>query len=445
MNTIKRFPAGFHFGASTSAYQVEGAVHTDGRKPSIWDEFSHRSGRIKDNSSGDVACDHYNKMDEDVALIRSLAHNAYRFSIAWPRVVPDGRGPLNTKGLDFYDRLVDRLLENGIAPYATLYHWDLPLALHARGGWLNRDTAFAFADYADAVARRLGDRVHSYATLNEPRCSATVGYLEGRHAPGEMDQAKSLQVAHHLMLAHGLGIQVLRANTVKARLGVVLDVKPYHAADDSAESQQAAHQAYGVFNRWFMEPMFLGHYPKDIWDGFGRAVPHVVEGDLTVIHQPIDSLGINYYTRGFVSYSADVIYPHVAEVRCPTSTYSDMGWEIYPSGLYDMLLRLRSDYALPDIYVAENGAAMDDVLENGQVHDPVRRDYLAAHLDSVARAIEAGIPVSGYLAWSLMDNFEWGHGYTRRFGLCYVDYPTQHRLPKTSALWYRAYIASQQG
>lgn len=437
------FPTGFHFGASTSAYQIEGAASEDGRLPSIWDEFAHKSGRIKDNSTGDVACDHYHRWSQDVDLIHSLGHNAYRFSIAWPRVIPQGRGTVNAKGLDFYDRLVDRLLEKGIAPYATLYHWDLPMGLHTQGGWLNRDTCHAFADYAAVVAQRLGDRVYGYATFNEPRCSATVGYLEGRHAPGEMDQAKALQVAHHLMLAHGLGMQALRANTRTARLGVVLDVKPYHAADDSAASRQAAHNAYGVFNRWFMDPMFLGHYPQDIWDGYGALVPTVHDGDLATICQPIDSLGINYYSRGHVEHSAAKAFPHAAEVRCATSAFSDMGWEIWPDGLREMLVRIHQDYQVPDIYIAENGAAMDDVLENGKVHDPVRRDYLQSHIAAVAQARDAGVPISGYLAWSLLDNYEWGHGYTRRFGLCYVDYPTQQRVAKDSALWLRDFIASQ--
>jgi beta-glucosidase len=439
-----KFPYGFHFGASTSAYQIEGAVAEDGRQPSIWDAFAHQSGRIKDGSNGDIACDHYHRWESDVALIKSLGHNAYRFSIAWPRVVPQGRGAVNATGLDFYDRLVDRLLESGIAPYATLYHWDLPLALHAKGGWLNRDTCHAFADYAAVVAQRLGDRVYGYATLNEPRCSATVGYLEGRHAPGETDQAKALQAAHHLMLAHGLGMQALRANTRTARLGVVLDVKPYHAADDSAASRQAAHNAYGVFNRWFMDPMFLGHYPQDIWDGYGVAVPTVHAGDLGTICQPIDSLGINYYSRGHVEYSAAKSFPHAAEVRCPSSSFSDMGWEIWPDGLREMLVRIHHDYKVPDLYVAENGAAMDDVLENSQVYDPVRRDYLQSHIAAVAEAREAGVPISAYLAWSLLDNYEWGHGYTRRFGICYVDYPTQKRIPKSSALWLRDFIVGQR-
>jgi beta-glucosidase len=439
-----KFPYGFHFGASTSAYQIEGAVAEDGRQPSIWDAFAHQSGRIKDGSNGDIACDHYHRWESDVALIQSLGHNAYRFSIAWPRVVPQGRGAVNAKGLDFYDRLVDRLLESGIAPYATLYHWDLPLALHAKGGWLNRDTCHAFADYAAVVAQRLGDRVYGYATLNEPRCSATVGYLEGRHAPGETNQAKALQAAHHLMLAHGLGMQALRANTRTARLGVVLDVKPYHAADDSAASRQAAHNAYGVFNRWFMDPMFLGHYPQDIWDGYGADVPAVQAGDLGTICQPIDSLGINYYSRGHVEYSVAKPFPHTAEVRCASSSFSDMGWEIWPDGLREMLVRIHHDYKVPDLYVAENGAAMDDALENSQVYDPVRRDYLQSHIAAVAEAREAGVPISAYLAWSLLDNYEWGHGYTRRFGICYVDYPTQKRIPKTSALWLRDFIASQQ-
>ena len=435
------FPEDFQFGSATSSYQIEGAVAEDGRKPSMWDYFAYNSGRISDGSTGDVACDHYHRVDDDVALMSALNLNAYRFSVAWPRVIPDGAGAVNEKGLDFYDRLVDKLLERGIAPYATLYHWDLPQTLAERGGWLNRDTSFAFAAYSEAVVRRLGDRVHTYATLNEPRCSATVGYLEGRHAPGAQDRAKSLTAAHYLLLAHGLAMPALRAHTRTANLGIVLDVKPYDPADDREESRQAAHHAYGIFNRWFAEPVFQGHYPQDIWEGFGKLVPDVKAGDMAIIQQPIDSLGVNFYSRGFVAHDEKLPYPHAAEVRHPDSRFTDMGWEIYPQGLYDILKRFHHDYAPKAIYVAENGAAFDDYLVDGQVDDQQRLDYLESHLAAAARALSEGVPLVAYLVWSMLDNFEWGHGYSRRFGIVHVDYATQRRTPKKSALWYRDAIA----
>jgi beta-glucosidase len=444
MTMDRAFPPGFHFGAATSAYQIEGAVAQDGRGPSWWDTFSHTPGRIADGSTGDVACDHYRRADADIALMRSLNFNAYRFSVAWPRVMPGGTGAVNARGLDFYDRLVDRLLAAGLAPYVTLYHWDLPQPLAERGGWLNRDTCKAFADYAAVVAQRLGDRVHSYATLNEPRCSAIVGYQEGRHAPGERDRGKALTAAHHLLLAHGLAMPALRAATRRARLGIVLDVKPYVPADDTEASASAARHADGVFNRWFLDPLFRGTYPADVWDGYGAMVPDVRVGDMTQISQPIDTLGIDYYARGVVGFDAARPFPHAADVRLPQSRYTAMGWEVSPQGLHDMLVRLKADHDLQDIYIAENGAAFDDVLEHDAVNDTERREYYAAHLDATARALAAGVPVSGYMAWSLLDNFEWGFGYTRRFGIVYVDYPTQRRIPKSSALWYRDFIAAQR-
>jgi beta-glucosidase len=438
------FPPGFHWGAATSAYQIEGAAQAEGRGPSMWDTFAHTSGRIADHSTGDVACDHYHRMVDDVALMRELGHNAYRFSIAWPRVLPQGRGVVNLPGLDFYDRLVDQLLAQGLAPYATLYHWDLPQALQAQGGWLNRDTCYAFAHFAEVVARRLGDRVHSYATLNEPRCSATVGYLEGRHAPGLQNRSQALQAAHHLLLAHGLAMPVLRSFTRTAKLGVVLDVKPYYPATQAPSARHAAHQADGVFNRWFLDPLFLGRYPADIWAAEGAHVPVIGVDDLRTIAQPLDSLGINYYTRGWVDRDDTRPFPHARELPVAGATYTSMGWEIYPEGLYDMLVRLAREYPVHDLYVAENGAALQDTVVAGRVDDPVRVQYLQSHLAALARARSEGVPVSAYLAWSLLDNFEWGKGYTQRFGLCHVDFATQQRTPKASALWYRDFIARQQ-
>jgi beta-glucosidase len=441
---VNPFPSNFHIGAATSAYQIEGATQADDRGLSIWDTFAHHSGRIADHSTGDVACDHYHRSAEDVALMKALGHNAYRFSVAWPRVMPSGRGAVNTAGLDFYDRLVDQLLAQGIAPYVTLYHWDLPQALQNQGGWLNRDTCQAFAEYAEVVVRRLGDRVHSYATLNEPRCSATVGYLEGRHAPGFTDRTQSLQVAHHLMLAHGLAMPAMRRWTQQAKLGIVLDMKPYYAAVPSVPARRAARLADGVFNRWFLDPLFFGQYPADVWDAHGAHVPKIHEGDLQTIRQPMDTLGINYYTRGWVDHDPALAFPHASEQPVEGATYTTMGWEIYPRGLRDTLARLRTDYPIADLYVAETGAALNDTMVNGEVDDAVRVAYLRDHLAAASAAMASGVPLSAFLAWSLMDNFEWGKGYTQRFGLCHVDFDTLVRTPKASALWLRDYLANRQ-
>ncbi len=432
----------FHFGAATSAYQIEGAVAEGGRLPSMWDTFAHTSGTIKDASTGDVACDHYHRWPQDLALMSELGFNAYRFSVAWPRVVPKGRGAVNATGLDFYDRLVDALLKRGIAPYVTLYHWDLPDALAQRGGWLNRDTAAAFADYADAVARRLGDRVHSWATLNEPRCSAFVGHEEGRHAPGLRSRKSALQAAHHLLLAHGLGMAALRAACPWARAGIVLDVKPYEAVSDCAADQAAARRGDGVFNRWFLEPIFRGQYPADMLGWFGADAPITLAEDLATIAAPIDALGLNYYTRARVRHADGCGPVHLQEVPVPGVHRSQMGWEDYPQGLYTMLTRIHREYGPQDLYVAENGCAeADEWSADGCVHDPHRVRYLIGHLQAAARARQDGVPLSAYLAWSLLDNFEWGHGYRQRFGLVYVDFATQQRVPKDSALVYRDFIS----
>ena len=376
--------------------------------------------------------------------MRSLGHNAYRFSVAWPRVLPAGSGAVNERGLDFYDRLVDHLLENGIAPYVTLYHWDLPQPLNERGGWLNRDTCRAFAEFAEVVARRLGDRVHSYATLNEPRCSATVGYQEGRHAPGMEDRSKALLAAHHLLLAHGMAVAALRGVIRSAKVGVVVDVKPYYPAKPGEPARRAAQDADGVFNRWFLDPLFFGRYPADIWQAHGALVPDIGPDDMRLIAQPLDTLGVNYYSRGHVEFDPARPFPHAREVPVDGARHTSMGWEIYPEGLHDILVRIARDYPVKDIFIAENGAALHDVVRDGKVDDPIRVQYLQKHLAAVSRALQQGVPLSAYLAWSLLDNFEWGHGYGQRFGLCHVDFSTQERTPKASALWYRDFIASQQ-
>lgn len=436
-----KFPESFLFGAATSAYQIEGASQTDGRGASIWDEFCSKPGNIADASNGDIACDHYHRFKQDVSLMRELNLQAYRFSIAWPRIQPNGKGPVNKNGLVFYDRLLDQLLANNITPYCTLYHWDLPLALGHNGGWLNRDTAYRFADYAHIIGQHFGDRIPVFATLNEPRCATFVGHLEGRHAPGLKDLSCALKAAHHMMLAHGLGIQALR-DTTHAKLGVVLDLKPYHAIDDRSDNQQAAQNGDGIFNHWFADPMFGYGYPKDIVAGFGDSMPKYDEKDLDIIAQPIDSLGINYYTRSLTQYDPKLPFPSAREVHNPKARYSDMGWEVYPQGLTEMLTRFHQRYQVNDYYIAENGGAFPDrYMENGQVIDKDRIDYMQAHLESVTAALAQGVPISAYLAWSFMDNFEWGLGYTKRFGIVHVDYPTQTRTPKASALWYRDFIA----
>jgi beta-glucosidase len=438
----KAFPPGFQFGAATSAYQIEGAASEDGRGPSWWDTFAHTPGRIRDASTGDVACDHYHRWAEDLNLMQALNLQAYRFSIAWPRVLPEGRGRLNPAGLDFYERLVDGLLARGITPYATLYHWDLPQPLADAGGWQVRETADAFAEFAQQAVRRLGDRVARWATLNEPRCSAYVGHLEGRHAPGLTDLRATLTAAHHLLLAHGRAVQALRAERAEASVGIVLDVKPYTAAAPGPEHEAAVKRADGVFNRWFLDPIFRGRYPDDIAADYAGYLPPLHDGDFALMAQPIDHLGINYYTRGQVLHAPEARYPQAAEQRVPGTHYSTMEWEDWPEGLHAMLTRLHRDYAPKAIYVAENGAAEPDVMSaDGRCRDPARVNYLAGHLSACAHALAEGVPLDAYLAWSFMDNFEWGRGYTQRFGLVHVDYETQRRTPKDSALAYRDFIA----
>ncbi|MBW8847998.1 MAG: beta-glucosidase [Burkholderiales bacterium] len=439
------FPPGFKFGAATSAYQIEGAVAEDGRGPSWWDTFAHTPGLIRDASTGDIACDHYHRWAEDLDLMQGLGLEAYRFSVAWPRVLPEGRGRLNPAGLDFYERLVDGLLARGITPYATLYHWDLPQPLADAGGWQVRETAEAFAEFSVQVMRRLGDRVARWATLNEPRCSAYVGHLEGRHAPGWTDLAATLKAAHHLLLAHGRAVQALRAERPGASLGIVLDVKPFTAAAPGAEHEAAVRRADGVFNRWFLDPIFKGRYPEDIAADYAAVMPGIGADDLALISQPIDHLGINYYTRGHVLHAPETRYPHAAEQRVPGAHYSTMEWEDWPEGLHLMLTRLQRDYAPKAIYIAENGAAEPDVVDaDGRCRDTARVNYLAGHLGACARALAEGVPLDAYLVWSFMDNFEWGRGYTQRFGLVHVDYATQRRTAKDSALAYRDFIAAHR-
>lgn len=431
--TRQHFPEGFIFGTATSSYQIEGAVQEDGRGPSIWDTFCREPGRIRDGSNGDVACDHYHLWERDLDLLAELGVDAYRFSLAWPRIQPVGSGAVNEKGLDFYEQLTDGLLERGIPPYATLYHWDLPQALQDVGGWANRDVAHRFNDYARIVTERLGDRVASIATLNEPWCSSFLSYDIGEHAPGLKNRKLALAAAHHLMLAHGLAMQTMRELNKKAALGIVLNLSPAYAASLAKEDQDARQFADGYSNRWFLDPIFKGGYPADMWDAFGADIPEVRDGDLKIISAKNDFLGVNYYTRSFVS--AD------GQARPEGAEYTHMGWEVYPAGLTELLLRLQNEYHTPPIYITENGAAYPDERGTGStVHDPQRVAYYQRHLAAVADAARQGVDVRGYFAWSMLDNFEWAWGYERRFGLFYVDYATQERVWKDSGRWYQALI-----
>jgi beta-glucosidase len=437
------FPADFVWGAATASYQIEGATEKDGRGESVWDRFSATPGKVRSGDTGATACDFYHRYPDDVQLMTELGLDAFRFSIAWPRVMPDGRGPVNQAGLDFYDRLVDELLANGIDPFVTLFHWDTPQALEDAGGWPERATAEAFVEYVEAVAQRLGDRVGHWITHNEPWVCAWVGHGWGVHAPGRTSEREALAAAHHLLLSHGWAIDVLRRESPQARLGITLDLQHVYAASDDPGDADAVRHVDGMHNRWFLDPIFRGEYPADIVEAFGDAAPEAEPGDLTTMSAPIDFLGVNMYSRSVVRASRDGEDP--IHVRNPEAPQTDMGWEIYPDGLHDLLVRLRDDYDPPAIYITENGAAFADVRSHdGAVRDHERREYIQSHIDAVGRAIADDVPVKGYFVWSLLDNFEWAWGYWKRFGIVYVDFPTLERVPKESFHWYRDFIAGQR-
>jgi beta-glucosidase len=434
------FPNGFLWGAATSAYQIEGATDEDGRGASIWDTFCATPGRVHNGDSGAIACDSYHRYGQDIALMRELGLNAFRFSIAWPRIVPDGRGRVNEPGLDFYDRLVDELLAADIRPFVTLYHWDLPQALEDAGGWPERATAEAFAEYAELVARRLGDRVRHWVTHNEPYCSSWLGYAVGAHAPGRTDLAAAVPAAHHVLLSHGLAVEVLRRESPDAEVGIVLDSWPVYPLSDDPRDVEAAWEADGLRNRLFFDPVLRGHYPEDVLERLGATSPPIRDGDLATIAAPIDFVGLNNYSRTIVSANGDGGPRNVPATDAPMTA---MGWEIYPHGIYEVLARLHREYGVSSLYVTENGAAFPDVRgHDGRIDDPERIDYLAEYLGAVSRAIADGVPVHGYFVWSLLDNFEWSHGYSKRFGLLYVDFPTLERIPKSSFYWYRDLIGA---
>jgi beta-glucosidase len=443
------FPKNFVWGSATSSYQIEGAANEDGRGESIWDRFAKTRSNIKDGSNGDVACDHYHRWRDDIALLSELGHAAYRFSIAWPRIFPSGRAPLNEAGIDFYSRLVDGLLSKGITPYATLFHWDLPQKLQDEGGWPSRATAEAFVEYADHVARRLGDRVKHWITHNEPWCSGFVAHQKGEHAPGAHGWAAAVAASHHLLLSHGLAIELVRQNCPGAQVGITLNMSPSIPASKSAADYDAARRHDGYMNRWFLDPIFRGAYPADIVADYAEAgrLPKdwsslVRPADMRHIAAHTDFLGVNYYNRHVArgDVSEDKNAPREVFVA-EKSEWTDIGWEVYPQGLFEVLTRAHLEYRAPKIYVTENGASyLDAPNAVGRVADARRIAFLQKHLLAARRAIDAGVPLAGYFAWSLMDNYEWDHGYTQRFGLCWVDYKTQERIPKDSALWYKKVI-----
>ncbi|MEU6840280.1 GH1 family beta-glucosidase [Streptomyces sp. NPDC046716] len=433
---LAAFPNDFLWGTATAAYQIEGAVAEDGRAPSIWDTFSHTPGKVDNGDTGDVACDHYHRWREDFDLLKRLGTNAYRFSVAWPRIVPDGDGPVNAKGLDFYDRLTDALLADGITPMVTLYHWDLPQALQDRGGWPARETALAFGEYASVVAERLGDRVKHWTPLNEPLCSAWIGHLEGRMAPGLADLNAAVPASYHLLLGHGLATQAIRAAVPDAEVGIVLNLAQVEPATDRPEDIAAARRMDGHSNRWWLDPVHGRGFPEDMVEVYGVDLPEQ-PGDLDTIAAPLDWLGLNYYFPSAIADHPAGPAPYADSVRRLGVPRTGMDWEVDANGIETLLMRLTGEYGARKLYITENGSAYPDVVRpDGTVDDPEREQYLVDHLAACARAVRKGAPLAGYFAWSLLDNFEWAYGYDKRFGLVHVDYQTQVRTIKGSGHRY---------
>lgn len=441
---VRRLPAGFVWGAATAAYQIEGAVAADGRTPSIWDTLSHTPGAVDNGDNGDIACDSYHRWPEDLELLRKLAVTSYRFSVAWPRVQPHPGGAINSAGLDHYDRMVDDLVAAGIAPLVTLYHWDLPQYQQDRGGWPVRETAERFADYSAAVAARLGDRVAMWATINEPVCVAWLGHREGVHAPGVTDHAQAVHASYHVLLAHGLAVEAVRSHARQpGKVGIVTNLSPCRPVSDHPDDVAAAWRADGDNNRWFLDPIHGRGFPADMIAVYGVDLP-VHAGDLEAIAAPTDYLGVNYY---FPTYVAAAPGKGVLEVthEPPPGPRTAMGWPVDPVGLDEILVRVTEDYQPPAIFVTENGAAYDDTVNpDGTVDDPDRAGFLSDHLAACARATEHGVPLRGYYAWSLVDNFEWTCGYAKRFGLVRVNYQNQRRTVKTSGRRYADLIAAHR-
>lgn len=447
MNASTEFPSNFVWGTATASYQIEGAVDQGGRGKSIWDTFSAEPGNVTDGHTGDPACDHYNRYEEDVALMKEIGLDAYRFSIAWPRIYPEGTGKVNEEGLDFYDKLIDELLGANIEPYVTLYHWDLPQALQEKGGWANKDSPEWFGEYSETVHDRLGDRVKNWITHNEPWVVAFLGYAYGEHAPGIKDFSTALKVSHNLLVSHGIATKKLRNNSDEDNnVGITLNLYPTYASNETEEDQLAKKICDGYHNRWFLDPVFRGYYPDDMLEFYERnfELPSINSSELELISQPLDYLGINYYTRSLVKWDENEelnfrkIQPDDAEV-------TDMGWEIYPQGLPDLLSRVDKDYDPGQMYITENGAAFKDQLtQDNSVHDEKRIEYLSDHFEALSTVLEEDIPLKGYFLWTLMDNFEWSHGYTKRFGIVYTDFKNKlNRIPKDSAGYYKKFITAQ--
>jgi len=441
-----RFPAGFLFGAATSAHQIEGAADEDGRGPSIWDTFAATPGAVTHGDTGAIACDHYHRVDADLDLAAAMGLTAYRFSLAWPRIIPDGLGSVNQKGLDFYRRMLDGLHARGIEPVVTLYHWDLPQPLQDAGGWANRDTVSRFCDYAQVVLDSLGDLVSRWVTVNEPFCSAMIGHLEGRHAPGLRDMHAALAAGHHLLLAHGQAVQIVRASAPGAEVGISHLFSDLRPASPSAGDEAATRRLDGYENRWFLDPVSSGSYPEDMFDWYQRQVPidFIRDGDMRIVATPMDFLGVNYYETKAVTHDPAEPY-HRARALPSTGKLTAGGLDVCPDGLGRILHRVSSQVTVP-LYITESGAAFNDYADpEGGVADLERVDYLADHLGTALAAIESGVDLRGYFIWSMLDNFEWAEGYSRRFGLVYVDFASQARIPKASARWYQQLIAGQPG
>ncbi|MFL6672292.1 MAG: GH1 family beta-glucosidase [Massilia sp.] len=438
------FAHDFLWGCATSSYQIEGAGGEDGRAESIWDRFAATPGKVRDGSNGAVACDHYHRWPGDLDLGREMGLNAYRFSIAWPRIFSEVGGKPNPKGLDFYSRLVDGMLERGLQPWATLYHWDLPQYLQDLGGWNARATVDAYLEFADAVTRRLGDRVQHWITHNEPWCTAMIGNFEGLHAPGLTDFKTALQVCHHVLLSHGQAVPLVRANVPGAKVGICLSLHPVRAASDSAGDRAAAERHDGLRYRWFLDPLYGRGYPAATLEQVGGAAPVVQPGDMEAIAVATDFVGVNYYFPETIAHAPGHA-PLAARVLPPDGVETTaMGWEVEPRGLAELLVRVERDYHPGAIYITENGSCYEDVPgPDGEVDDVQRRRYLVRHLLALKDAVAAGVPVKGYFAWSLIDNFEWAEGYLRRFGLVHVDYATQQRRLKSSGKWYRSFLRGQ--
>lgn len=434
------FPKEFLWGTATASYQIEGAVNEDGKGETIWDRFTHTPGTIYQNQNGDIACDHYHRWKEDIEIMEFIGLKAYRFSISWARIFPEGKGNLNLKGLNFYKELIDTLLSKNIKPAITLYHWDLPQALEDKGGWLNRDTAKYFSEYASLIFKTFNKEDIIWITLNEPWVNAFLGYGFGVHAPGKRDMKGAFIAGHNLLLAHGFAVQSFLENGIKGQIGISLNLSPIYPVDNNPENIEAVQIQDGFMNRWFLDPIFYSRYPKDIWNILEKNkwafnFPH---DDLKIINLPIDFIGVNYYTRTIVRKDSENPFLGVSFVPSENEK-TEMGWEIYPKGLYDLLIRLKREYPKP-IYITENGSAFNDILKDGRIKDEKRINYLREHIKEAYNAIKDGVDLRGYFIWSLMDNFEWAHGYSKRFGIVYIDYETQKRILKDSAYFYKKVI-----